>query len=235
MHSVIFLILGLLLIELTYAEPPKDFSEAKKIARYLFRDHPVTLYCGCAYDESGTINWQSCGYQPKKHLQRARRIEWEHIVPAHRFGKHLACWKGVCDAQGQNCCRGRACCQKYDEHFRRMESELNNLYPAIGEINALRTNYEFENLDQAPILAFGRCLIKVDHRARKMEPPSTVKGLIARAYLYMSQQYQMPLSQTEQAQYERWDKEHPPEAWEKTWNERVMIVQGDEGASKKRN
>jgi len=46
------------------------------------------------------IDRNSCGYVPRNELtkkgkenERANRIEWEHIMPAENFGKHLTCWK----------------------------------------------------------------------------------------------------------------------------------------------
>src|SRR5579863_8581172 len=110
----------------SYAERPKDFSEAKKIARYLFRDHHTTLYCGCTYQKNGSIDWDSCGYEPKRQRKRARRMEWEHIVPAHTFGKLRTCWLGHCD-ENANCCKGRSCCQEKDRDFNTIEADLHNL------------------------------------------------------------------------------------------------------------
>ena len=51
-------------------------------------------------------------------------------MPAHTFGKHLACWK-----QG-----GRKKCQK-DSYFQKMESDVQNIVPTIGQINRDRRNY----------------------------------------------------------------------------------------------
>ena len=226
-HIFFTLIIGLLFTTASYAEPPKDFSEAKKIARYLFREHPITLYCGCPYQKDSAIDWDACGYQPGRLRKRAKRMEWEHIVPAHAFGKNRSCWIGHCDKNAK-CCKGRPCCQARDTDFNKMEADLHNLYPAIGEINAVRSNYQFKDLPNTPYRYYGKCLLKIDHKYRLIEPRPEAKGLIARAYLYMHQEYQVPLSSEERSQFERWSREHPADAWEKDWNQRVKVIQGNE-------
>ena len=50
---------------------------------------------------------------------RANRIEWEHIMPAENFGKHLPCWQNG----------GRKACEK-DPLFNKMEGDMHNLVPA---------------------------------------------------------------------------------------------------------
>lgn len=137
-------LIALLLITPVAAEPPSSFSSAKKIlAHDLYRDDDrVTFYCGCRFDEqpiSGkpgrtrlTPAAESCGLQPRKNANRAARIEWEHVVPAWEFGHQLQCWQNG----------GRKACGK-DPVFRRMEADLYNLVPAVGELNGDRSNYRF--------------------------------------------------------------------------------------------
>ncbi|MBV31202.1 MAG: endonuclease I, partial [Rickettsiales bacterium] len=55
-----------------------SFSKSKKLLLKLYKDHPVTLYCGCSY-KGKKPNLSSCGYIPKKDKKRANRIEWEHV------------------------------------------------------------------------------------------------------------------------------------------------------------
>ena len=58
----------------------QSFSKAKKLAAKVFADHPTTFYCGCRY--AGTqIDLASCGFQIKHQPKRAKRLEWEHVVP----------------------------------------------------------------------------------------------------------------------------------------------------------
>jgi len=59
---------------------------------------------------------------------------------------------------------------------------MHNLAPAIGAVNALRSNYEFTMLPGVRP-TFGTCEMKIE--GRKVEPPETARGIIARTYLYM--------------------------------------------------
>ena len=69
----------------------ESFSKSKKELRKVYRDHQTTVYCDCKYDyrdKHNMIHRKSCGYKPRnertkkgKVNKRARRIEWEHIIP----------------------------------------------------------------------------------------------------------------------------------------------------------
>ena len=69
-----------------------SFSKSKKLLLKLYKDNPVTLYCGCSF-KGKKPNLSSCGYIPKKKNKRANRIEWEHVVPAHAFDKSFSEWR----------------------------------------------------------------------------------------------------------------------------------------------
>ena len=59
-----------------------SFSKSKKHLTKVYKDNPITLYCGCSF-KGKTPEFSSCGYIPKKDNKRANRIEWEHVVPAY--------------------------------------------------------------------------------------------------------------------------------------------------------
>lgn len=69
-----------------------SFNSAKKLMEQVFAGHETTFYCGCAYTGS-EVNLASCGYQPKKDPERAKRLEWEHVVPAEAFGQSFREWR----------------------------------------------------------------------------------------------------------------------------------------------
>jgi len=50
-----------------------SFSKSKKLLLKLYKDNPVTLYCGCSF-KGKKPNLSSCGYIPKKDKKRANRI-----------------------------------------------------------------------------------------------------------------------------------------------------------------
>ena len=118
-----------------------SFSKSKKLLLKLYKDHPFTLYCGCSY-KGKKPNLSSCGYIPKKDKKRANRIEWEHVVPAHAFGQSFSEWRNghpKCVKKNGKKFKGRKCAEKMNEEYRRMQSDMFNLYPAIGEVNGSRS------------------------------------------------------------------------------------------------
>ncbi|MEO4047447.1 endonuclease I family protein [Pseudomonas sp. CAU 1711] len=196
------------------AAPPRTFAEAKNVAWRLYAQQSVEFYCGCRYSGK-RVDLQSCGYQPRKNPQRAARIEWEHLVPAWLIGHQRRCWQ-----QG-----GRQHCARHDEAFRRAEADLFNLVPSIGEINGDRSNFAFAWLPQAPH-QYGACSMVVDFKARKAMPRPRVRGMIARTYFYMSQRYDLRLSNQQRQLFEAWSRHYPVEPWERQRNQRIACVMG---------
>ena len=88
-----------------------------------------------------------------------------------------------------------------------MQADMYNLYAAIGSVNALRSNYNFQMLpgEQSD---FGSCEMIIDNR--KAQPPVESRGRIARAYLYMDQAYsRYSMSKAQKQLMRAWDKQFP--------------------------
>ena len=83
--------------------------------------------------------------------------------------------------------KGRKCAEKTNREYRLMQADLYNLYPAIGVVNAARSNYNFTMLSPEIKPNFGVCEMKIDER--KVQPPKNARGQIARVYLYMEATY----------------------------------------------
>ncbi|MFW2611446.1 endonuclease [Aliarcobacter butzleri] len=213
------LIFVVLLSTTVFAE---SFSESKKLLKEIYKDHQTTFYCGCKYnplDKDNMIDRNSCGYVPRNELtkkgkenERANRIEWEHIMPAENFGRHLACWKDG----------GRKACSK-DPIFNKMEADMHNLVPAIGELNADRSNFRY-GADKPKVGMYGECKFEVDFDANRAYVRDEIKGDIARAYLYMSKAYNINLSDQERKLMEAWNKQDPIDEWEIEKNKRIENI-----------
>jgi len=211
---------------------PINFNKAKILAKLIHADHQTTFYCNCRYDDrNNQVDLQSCGYKVQHNTKRARRIEWEHIVPASVFGKKLPCWNNkLCCTKKDYCYKGRKCCQKIDPTFSTIEADLHNIVPAIGELNILRSNYDFAELPDVKSNQFGSCNIKIDKVKHQIEPRHEVRGIIARAYLYMENIYKISLSKEQKKLFLRWNKKYPPTDWEIYWNTRITKIQGNDNS-----
>jgi deoxyribonuclease-1 len=92
-----------------------------------------------------------------------------------------------------------------------MQADMFNLYPAIGAVNALRSNYNFSMLSDVKS-DFGSCPMKVD--SRMAEPPEMARGQIARTYLYMDDAYKRySMSKSQRQLMNTWDKMYPVDSW----------------------
>lgn len=206
-----------------------SFETAKKVlARTVYADHRIDFYCKAAFDENKNVILPD-GFITPSYEKRATRIEWEHIVPAENFGRFFTEWR-----EGDNQCvdskgkayKGRKCAKK-NQLFAVMEADLWNLVPAIGAVNAVRSNYKFTVLPKEVPSTFGVCPVKVNNH--RVEPPEYTRGTIARATLYMAWAYpEIPfLSDQQRKLMEAWDRMYPPSKWECERGRRIMELQGN--------
>lgn len=214
------------------------FGRAKDILRGIYADHQETFYCGCNFKGLRSVNLSSCNYRPKdKKNHRSQTVEWEHVVPASLFGQRFVEWK-----KGHPKCKkkkkkfkGRRCAKKTSKRFRFLESDLYNLYPAIGEVNELRENFSFATFKDKALTLEG-CAMKIDEGNKRVNPPPQVKGLIGRTYLYMERTYpEVQLSSKEKQTYSSWAQENPVSEWECKRAKRIENVQGNENSFVKKD
>lgn len=207
-----------------------SFSKSKKLLlKKVYNDNMVTFYCSNPYKiekikgkEKALIIQDSKYYSPRNKYYksgkinvRAQRIEWEHVMPAYNFGRHLPCWR-----EG-----GRKACKK-DKTFKNMESDMHNLVPAIGEVNGDRSNYKY-GANKPKMGQYGSCKFQVDFKNKRAYPKEDIRGDIARVYFYMSDKYNIRLSNQERRMMEVWSKQDPVSEWERVKNKRIEKIQGN--------
>ena len=225
------------------------FDEAKKEAGRIYANagQHIDLYCGCTFAiEPGRgmrVDLASCGYVPARDAARAERIEWEHAVPAAAFGHTFAEWRDgspkCVDAKGKHF-KGRKCARLASAEFARIEADLHNLFPVVGEVNGLRGDLPMGILDPpdrahahlnaggtSASFHFGKCASAIEGGV--FMPRREVRGDLARAYLYMNQSYPERglVDDAHRAIFEAWSKDDPPDAWERERNKRIAARQGN--------
>lgn len=214
---------------------PRNFDQAKKILyTYVYREgeNHKTSYCGCDINYTTQGKWNrvtpdidSCGLKVRQegNRYRAERIEAEHIVPASLIGL-----KNNCILRNSKNPKKRDLCDRTDENFSKPYTDLHNLTPITGEVNADRSNFPFREVTRTDTQgSYGQCEFPMDFRGRVATPPERAKGQVARAYLYMSDRYRIQLSKNDRATYMKWHQENPPTAWELEKNRRVKQIQGN--------
>lgn len=189
-----------------------SFSQAKKILHneiFTSKSDRKTLYCGAIYDDQKKVVLPT-GYHSDKYKKRQLKYETEHIVPAENFGRNFLSWReghAACVDKKGKAYKGRRCASMVDPDYRLMQSDLYNLYPAIGANNAMRRNYNFTMLPSEES-DFGTCDMRVENR--KVQPPQRSRGVIARTYLYMELTYpRYNMSAQQRKLMIAWDKQYP--------------------------
>lgn len=222
-----------------------SFEEAKKYLEkviYSTKDTRIDFYCGCPYDAKKFVEPQACGYKPKHDSKRSKKIEWEHIVPAENFGHAFSEWRDgspdCVDNKGTQF-KGRKCAEKTNPQFRHMEGDMYNLVPAVGELNQLRSNYQYGMVDGEP-REFGACDFEIADKIA--EPRPEIRGNIARTYFYMASAYPniKIMSDKQRKLFQAWDAEDPVDKAECDRAMQIEKIQGNknlilESACKKLN
>jgi deoxyribonuclease-1 len=209
----------------------RSFNKAKKALMssvYASAEDRQTIYCNASFDEKKYVIAPE-GFTSKTHVKRSKKIEFEHIVPAQNFGQVFKEWRegdSECVNSKGKAFKGRRCAEKMNDEYRYMQADMYNLYAAIGSVNALRSNYNFQMLpgEQSD---FGSCEMIIDNR--KAQPPVDSRGRIARAYLYMDQAYsKYSMSKAQKQLMNAWDKQHPITAKECARADKIAAIQGNE-------
>lgn len=206
----------------------ESFSKAKKtLEREVYFDHRETVYCGARFDEKKNILLPE-GFSTPSHAGRSSRLEWEHAVPAENFGRAFVEWRegnpSCVDNRGE-AFKGRNCARKMNRTFRLMEADMHNLFPSIGSVNAVRSNKRYAMLPNS-VQRFGSCGAKVSGKG--FEPPDSAKGALARAALYMENEYQSyNLGGPQKKLFMAWDKMFPVDKWECERQRRIEKLQGN--------
>ncbi|EOQ98038.1 nuclease, EndA/NucM family [Leptospira wolbachii serovar Codice str. CDC] len=207
-----------------------DFQKAKRILKRFYKKVGTDFYCGCSFADDTEvpgrlkIDFESCGLSSRKDNHRQTWIEWEHIVPAHSFGKDRECWtKKDCELNGK-LVRGRKCCQAIDPEFNQIEADLHNIVPVPGEINADRGIFSYGEIEGEE-RNYGLCDFEVNFKEQTAEPKQNIRGDIARIYFYMEWKYRITIPEGRRKLYETWNKLDPPDTFEIRKNEIIERIQ----------
>lgn len=216
----------------------------KAAAREIYVDNHKTLYCGCTYEahatgSGGSVDLTACNMQRlDKYKQRAKRIEWEHIVPASLMpARHFSCWTNpeqfqMCVSDAGSVSKGRDCCERVNLQARKMIFDLHNLAPAIGQVNAYRLNDRYGVVDDdSPHEQWPGC--DAQHfraqkpRDHRFEPADCTKGDVARVWFYMHDQHGVVIPDAEWNMFVDWSDGDPISSWEIERDRRIEAAQGN--------
>lgn len=160
----------------------------------------ATLYCAQGFDG---------GYH--------KHVNIEHVFPMSWVMKGLRCGD-------------RNQCRRSSERFRFIESDMHNMFPALSEVNKIRSAMSFSTIKGEKHLkldSVSNCDFEVDFRKRRVEPRPAARGEIARAMLYMDDTYpELELFKRQREMLIKWHQADRPSNLEKKRNDVIERLQG---------
>lgn len=204
---------------------PRNFRDAKRELEGLYvAGDRREIYCGCRFDERKNVDFGACEsahpYVPDGHeAERASRMEWDHALPASWIFRTLPCNEAPRPPRVSR----RDHCRDTSPEFEMAEGDMHNLLPSVGQLNAIRQNFPFGEIEGEERLA--GCDFEV--REGVVEPRPEARGDLARAILYAAATYGVPLRTEHYRTLRRWHAEDPPSAFERRRNERIEALQGN--------
>ena len=116
--------------------------------------------------------------------------------------------------------------EKECEDALKAQADMYNLYPSVGAVNAIRSNYNFAELPEDVDFIIDACNFKV--LGHKVEPADMCKGEIARTYLYFDSEYPTySMSKQSRRMMDAWNVLYPVTPWECTRAKRIEEIQGN--------
>ena len=92
----VFLLLALFFVLRACAGGNKSvqsFTKAKNLLKkVVYAGHNETFYCHGTFDKNNNITLPE-GFTTPTHEQRAKKLEWEHVLPAEHFGRAFVEWR----------------------------------------------------------------------------------------------------------------------------------------------
>ena len=191
-----------------YEQSPIGYTAARKVLLgklHLVQDGAAygieEVYCGRTY--KGSTDFPS-GDKPGPNITPDDKyLNVEHTWPQSRFSSKF-------DKGTQKC-------------------DLHHLFPTDSKLNSIRGNFWFGEIDkQKEALKCGQSKFgSWNGRGQFFEPPAAHKGNVARAIMYFSVRYQMPIERAQEELMKKWSKADPVDAAERERNDQIQKIQGN--------
>lgn len=149
-----------------------------------------------------------------KSFKSKKGLNIEHVFAASWMKEASGCEK-----------LNRKKCRHESKRFNYMESDLHNLYPTISELNSIRADLPFKILEGS---SNDSCDFEFERHG--VEPAPQSRGQIARALLYMSNEYQVDLDKASSSPgltdlMKSWHCSYPVSKYEVIRNEKIYDLQ----------
>ncbi|WP_345196010.1 endonuclease, partial [Kistimonas scapharcae] len=120
-------------------------------------------------------------------------------------------------------CRTNTECKRDSEMYRAALTDLHNTYPIMTRVELKRRDTVFGNVRDTAKPLLPNCSLQEDYLV--LEPADAIKGDVARALLYMHDQYNLPLQAPLETLLE-WNNIDKPDDQEVQRNNTIADLQG---------
>ncbi len=173
----------------------------------------IPVFWNNVYPSGGTTLYCAQGFDGGYH----KHVNIEYVFPMSWVMKGLRCGD-------------RNQCRRSSDRFRFIESDMHNMFPALSEVNKIRSAMSFSTIKGEKHLkldSVSNCDFEVDFRKRRVEPRPAARGEIARAMLYMDDTYsELELFKRQREMLIKWHQADRPSNLEKKRNDVIERLQG---------
>jgi deoxyribonuclease-1 len=183
---------------------------------YLTSGNRRTFHCSCVFDKLRQVFPNLCSDGPVSGRGKPQKLIWASLMSPNVFAKSLKCWnKNLCARSDRKKVDRSQCCSEISPKFKKMQSDMHNIFPMIEEPVSATETSNFSGLWE-----YSYC--KKEGTLRK-----EISGDASRAYLYMSFQYKIHLEESLENSLRTWHFVDPPDEWEEKRNDLIEVVQGN--------
>ena len=183
---------------------------------YLTSGKRHTFHCSCVFDKLKQVYPGLCSDGKVSEKVKPQKLTWVSLMSPNVFAKSLKCWnKNQCVRSDRKNVNGSQCCSEVSPKFKKMESDMHNIFPMIE-----KPDIPVETSNFSGLWEYKYCTKEGTLRKE-------IRGEASRAYLYMSFQYKIPLEESLEDSLRTWHFEDPPDEWEEKRNDLIEIVQGN--------
>lgn len=210
--KVLVLLAALISVVLAFQQGVAGNPNNQRVKNAEYNDALRLMWTSVYANQGKTLYCDKPFSTKSRKARKKAQVNAEHIFPMSWVSRDLGCGT-------------RKQCQAKSAKFRKIESDLHNIYPAQIQVNKARSNFRFGEV-AGEKRAFGQCDFEVNPKKRVAEPAPKTRGEVARAMLYLAYQYDLNLHRKTEKLMKKWDRQDPPSAEEKR---RAQIIQREQG------
>ena len=187
-----------------------------------------TFMCNCSFDKI-KVNYDDCSYFPKVNNDKAHEVKWKQLINSKFIFRRYPEWKlghNSCKTKKGDKYKRKKCVKKlYKNELKLINNDLHLYYPIIKQISIMMRNKRFGTINKER-RKFGECNLEIGKLY--IEPRDSIKGDIARTFLYFSENYMKNnfLKDKQKKLFKTWSSNDPVDQWECERNKNIKKLTG---------